>query len=99
MQNPPELQELPPSQLPYWIASLFGNTPEGQQKVLEMDSPKERLDYIISILDESYKHTSAALAIDSVFATPSAEESSAPDGEAGVQGKSEGESGKSKGSE
>jgi hypothetical protein len=99
MQNPPELEELAPSQLPFWIASMFGNTPEGQQKVLEMNSPQERLDYIVATLDESLKHTTAALAIDSVFASPSAEDSSSPDGDAGVKGKAEGESGKSKESE
>jgi hypothetical protein len=101
MQNPPELDELAPSQLPFWIASMFGNTPEGQQKVLEMNSPQERLDYIVATLDEALKHTTAAIAIDSVFASPSAEDSStsSADGDAGVKGKAEGESGKSKGSE
>lgn len=99
VQNPPELAQLPPSQLPFWIASMFGNTPEGQQKVLEMNAPQERLEYIVATLDEALKHTTAALAIDSVFASPSAEDSSNPDRDASVKDKAEGESGKTKGSE
>ena len=79
---------------------MFANTKESQQKVLEMDSPQDRFDFIISTLDESLKHTTAALAIESVFASPSAEDSSSPDGDVSVKkDKAEGESGKSKGSE
>jgi hypothetical protein len=99
MQNPPELEQLPASKVPFWIASMFSNTPEGQQKVLEIDSPQERLEYIISTLDEAFKHSSAALAIENVFASPSAEESAtASESEAKKKpesaGDSDGETGK-----
>jgi hypothetical protein len=46
---------------------MFAQAATGQQQVLETNSAQERFDYIIKTLDDTVKHTSAALALESVF--------------------------------
>eukprot|EP00892_Ulva_mutabilis_P007155 jgi/Ulvmu1/4811/UM020_0096.1 len=70
---PPELEKLPPSQVAFWVGSMFSGDPEGQQSLLQTQSPQARIDMVKATLSEALKHTSAALAIESVFSAPSAD--------------------------
>lgn len=74
MQAPPELEKLPPSQVAFWVGSMFSGDPEGQQSLLQTQSAQKRIDMVKANLSEALKHTTAALAIESVFSSPSADE-------------------------
>lgn len=52
---------------------MFSGDPEGQQSLLQTQSALTRIDMVKSTLSEALKHTSAALAIESVFSAPSAD--------------------------
>lgn len=73
MQDPPELAKLPPSQVPFWVGSMFSGVPERQQSLLQTQCAQTRIDMVKSTLSEALKHTTAALAIESVFSAPSAD--------------------------
>ena len=77
---------------------MFSGDPEGQQSLLQTQSPQTRIDMVKTTLSETLKHTTAALAIESVFSAPSAdtdESTQDPDspisatGEAGDKGGSD----------
>jgi hypothetical protein len=67
LQNPPELAELPPSAVAFWIAAEIGSAPDIQQRVLTTRSAEQRLDYVIATLDAALKHLAAARAVQSTF--------------------------------
>lgn len=74
LQDPPELGRLQPSQVPFWVGSMFSGDPEGQQALLQTQSAQARIDMVRLTLSEALKHTTAALAIESVFSSPTAED-------------------------
>lgn len=88
MQNPPELDELSPSDLSFWILSMFSQDAPLKQHMLQTDSVGQRFDGILPILDGSLKHTVASRALEGVFASDAADADAdtaaavAPDGPA-----------------
>lgn len=65
--NPPELENLSPSDLSFWITSMFAEAVSQQQKMLEMRSARERLESVKKVLSEGVNYLSAVLAVESAF--------------------------------
>lgn len=65
--EPEELTELPPPQLSYWLASVFGEQKYIQQALLETEKTKDRLLEEKNILDQTLKFYAAQSALSSVF--------------------------------
>lgn len=73
---PSQLDELGPSELSFWIASLFADSPMQQQLLLEEDSTATRLTRLRDILDGTVKYLRATSALESAFTSPSNDTSS-----------------------
>lgn len=79
MQEPPQLDTLKPSELSFWMVSMFAEAAQQQQKMLEMESAQERLEEIKVSLTDTVKYLSAALALEGAFASPEKEDATATD--------------------
>lgn len=74
--NPPELSDLYPTRLSYFVASLLLDNMMQQQALLTEDSTIKRLTIEKEILETTLKYMSARFALQGAF-TPSTEASSA----------------------
>ncbi|QDZ18601.1 ATP-dependent Lon protease [Chloropicon primus] len=63
----PEQLTLPPTELSYWLASLFPQDPQEQQLMLQIDTTKERLMRLKEIFDATYNYHLARNSIKSAL--------------------------------
>ena len=68
----PEQLNLPPTELSYWLASLFPQDPQEQQLMLQIESTKGRLDRLKEIFEATYNYHLARSSIKSAFGTEDA---------------------------
>ena len=73
-KTPEQLEELEPLQLSYWLASLFPQDPSQQQRLLQVDGPRERLEMEKEILTTTYNYHLARSSLKNAF--PGGEEAS-----------------------
>lgn len=66
-EEPEELTEFNPTQLSYWIASVFGEHRLTQQALLEEETTQGRLKREAEVLGQTLRFYSAATALESVF--------------------------------
>jgi len=67
VMDPPQLEQLGPSDLSFWVASLFAGNPYNQQALLEEDSTLKRLKVEQELLSNTAKYLGAQVALQSAF--------------------------------
>ena len=67
LAEPSQLTTLSPSELSFWVASLFAGNPFNQQSLLEEDSTMKRLKTEQDMLSSTLKYLSAQAALQSAF--------------------------------
>lgn len=67
LAEPSQLTTLTPSQLSFWVASLFAGNPYNQQALLEEDNTMKRLKTEEELLSSTLKYLSAQAALQSAF--------------------------------
>ena len=67
LAEPSQLTTLSPSELSFWVASLFAGNPFNQQSLLEEDSTMKRLKTEQDLLSSTLKYLSAQAALQSAF--------------------------------
>lgn len=67
--NPPEPEQLslPPTELSYWMASLFPQDPQEQQLMLQIIGSKARLERLKEIFEATYNYHLAKKSINQAF--------------------------------
>ena len=66
--HPPELTDLHPTRLSFFVASLLLDSYMQQQALLSLDSTVERLEVEIEVLGSTLKYLSARFALQGAFA-------------------------------
>ena len=77
--SPPELTDLYPTRLSFFIASLLQDNYMQQQALLSLDSTVERLEVEKEVLENTLKYMSARYALQGAFAPAATESESGPD--------------------
>jgi len=77
--NPPELTDLHPTRLSFFVASLLLDNYMQQQALLSLDSTVERLEVEIEVLGNTLKYMSARFALQGAFAPAATESEAEPD--------------------
>ena len=65
--KPEQLTSLPPTELSYWLASLFPQDPQEQQLLLQIESAEGRLERLKEIFEATYNYHLARNSIKSAF--------------------------------
>ena len=63
----PEQLSLPPTELAFWLTSLFPQDPQEQQLMLQIDTTRERLERLKEIFEATYNYHVARNSIKSAL--------------------------------